>query len=325
MKKKNFIVSLLMFMSLPLAAMSWGDNDGIFDLVPSRDLYAVKAMLEDNCKMLHGFDMNDKNHFNETIETFKYLDTMIGKFLVQTYGVDLMYYMMNSHPHNNAKVLRKGGKTIGYIAYFLRGSVENEPFTWRIETLVIDEKYRRQGYGSEMVQNVSECVKVYGADNIVMFCPESNLIGQKFCEKNGFNACDGRSDSLNFISNQMYGFCKLIKIIDDKNLDKFNAIQSLQTLKAAIKECSWFNVINGDVAVNSIQFNNYIMSWINNYIESVDNLTMEIFSKLKHSESFLKIESFDFDDYKIKIKIKLEKIKSALELEASNKNWWNPF
>jgi len=296
--KKNLILSVLMFMSFPLAAMSWGDNDGIFDFVPSRDLYAVKSMIENSYVYEDSLD-----YFFEGLRS---LDSMINKILTHSYAYDLFFYSMKSN-RGGGKVLRKDGKTIGFMFYQFDDMTLYFPgvFTWKLEMLVVDEEYRSKGYGSSMLQYVIEEVRACGGDQIVKFYDLLNPAVEEFYKKNGFHT----------------GNKVAIKMIDSGDLSGFNEAKAVKAWKSFVRD--WYYGNNFDK--KSMNLYDFMSLVLKESINNIDNVTIEKLYDLCLWDTCSCVMSCDFDDYKIKIKMKLEKIKAALELEGPERETWSDY
>lgn len=310
MAKKNLILSLLMFMSIPLAAMSGSDQDGIFDFVPSRDLYAVKSMIDNNLTKLFGFDKDDEEASENFFDRLRSLDSTTNKILTQSYAYDVLFYNLNSD-QIFYKVLRKDGKTIGFMNYHVNSMAlfQLDCSTWNLEVLVIDEEYCSNGYGSKMLQYLIEDVQACGGDQIITFYDRSNVVIQEFYKKNGFNI-----DST-----------IAVKIIDSKDFSEFNEIKAFRVLKSLAKNWFYVLLLNNNFKGQSINLYDYMSSILNQSIENIDSLTREEFYRPGLFNGYSYVTSFDFDNYKTTIKMKLEKIKAALESEGPQREAWSDY
>ena len=80
----------------------------------------------------------------------------------------------------------------GEIAGFLVASCCSDE--WELESVVVDESFRRQGIGSALIRELVASARTAGASAILLEVRESNLPGRQAYEKNGFAKVHMRKD-----------------------------------------------------------------------------------------------------------------------------------
>ena len=138
-------------------------DDGIVDYVPSRDKAAIKKMFADDWGLL----ISDES--------------------MNTYSVDYMLDNRTPSQYEKAdklilKVLRKDGKTIGFLAYYPKSF-----YWWHLLFLVVDVDHRRHGYATQLLQFVIDDMIARGALKITIFTRLANTRARALYEgKFGF-------------------------------------------------------------------------------------------------------------------------------------------
>lgn len=86
-------------------------------------------------------------------------------------------------------VAKMNGKVIGFVTLDIitqSGSEQVPCKNLRIMIIAVDEKYRRQGIGTEMITDVRSLAKAFGCKKVLLGVYPENLAGLKFYEKCGF-------------------------------------------------------------------------------------------------------------------------------------------
>lgn len=114
-----------------------------------RDKAAIKKLMHDNYLMLYYGDWD--------------------KISVDDFDVDFMLdnassSQVSKHSNLIMKVMRDGGKTVGFLAYYPKS-----PYWWQMLFLVVDENYRGKGHAAKLIQYFIDDAVRRGAIKLTTF------------------------------------------------------------------------------------------------------------------------------------------------------------
>jgi len=162
---------IIIFVSIGLLFFSWYASNyydnGIVSYQPFRDKNAVKKMFHDDWQYLYygDWDKITENDFN--------VDFMLDNKSSTQHAVTSNLIM---------KVLRKSGKTVGFLAYYPKSL-----YWWQMLFVVVDKDYRGKGCASQLVQYCIDDVRNRNAIKLTTFTRLINTPARRVYEgKFGF-------------------------------------------------------------------------------------------------------------------------------------------
>lgn len=91
-------------------------------------------------------------------------------------------------------VAESQGKIVGVIHQVFLYDLLNGGINSYIGTLVVEEHYRNQGIGSQLMQKATNIARQKGVIEVRLDTPKDNVVAIKFFKKHGFQ----REDTINF-------------------------------------------------------------------------------------------------------------------------------
>ncbi|MFG6150460.1 GNAT family N-acetyltransferase [Halobacillus sp. B23F22_1] len=109
-------------------------------------------------------------------------------------------YLFNENPNCRLLVAEENGNVVGYG--FAEASQENGELTGKIKEVFVDEFYRREGIGSELVQSLLKWLRDRQVDRIELGPSSQDTMTQGFIKSIGFSpdgifSPDGKIDKKN--------------------------------------------------------------------------------------------------------------------------------